>query len=243
MHAMVLCAPACGRTACGFRDAALLKQNPRLRSRLSEEALTNRIGAQHDPKPILDQLCYHGTRPQRKGELQLQRVLLREGVVNPLQGARIQFGRPAQADVHHQFRRAVDRGVRRRNAGGDGCHASGGASRQRTPILWCAKTAGYVLARPALPGSGMRSFTFSGPTVGLTHAAATMFPIPGKIASTAIAAIPASDFLGPTRDASGLIRHQPRSRRPNPTPGILAGRAPVAVTTPSISPCLAIEPE
>jgi len=45
---------------------------------------TNRIGAQHDPKPILDQLCHHGTRPQREGELQLQRVLLRDGVVNPL---------------------------------------------------------------------------------------------------------------------------------------------------------------
>ena len=24
---------------------------------------TNRIGAQHDPKPILDQLCHHGTHP------------------------------------------------------------------------------------------------------------------------------------------------------------------------------------
>ena len=63
---------------------------------------TNRIGAQHDPKLILDQLCHHGTRPQREGELQLQRVLLRDGVVNPLQGARIQFGRPAQKRLGFQ---------------------------------------------------------------------------------------------------------------------------------------------
>ncbi|MFZ1894495.1 MAG: hypothetical protein WAU59_10520, partial [Rhodoplanes sp.] len=29
---------------------------------------TNRIGAQHDPKPILDQLRQHGTRPQRESD-------------------------------------------------------------------------------------------------------------------------------------------------------------------------------
>ena len=63
---------------------------------------TNRIGAQPDPKLILDQLCRHGTYPQREGELQLQRVLLRDGVVNPLQGARIQFGRPAQKRLGFQ---------------------------------------------------------------------------------------------------------------------------------------------
>ena len=44
---------------------------------------TNRIGAQHDPKPVLDQLRHHGTRPQREGELQLQRVLLRELLGRP----------------------------------------------------------------------------------------------------------------------------------------------------------------
>ena len=63
---------------------------------------TNRIGAKHNPKPILDQLCHYGTRPQREGELQLQRVLMRDGVVNPLQGARIQFGRPAEKRLGFQ---------------------------------------------------------------------------------------------------------------------------------------------
>src|SRR5260370_2631154 len=57
---------------------------------------TNRIGIQHDTKLVLDQLCQHGARPQREGELQLQRVLLRYGVVNPLHGARIQFGRSSK---------------------------------------------------------------------------------------------------------------------------------------------------
>src|SRR6202162_5097695 len=57
---------------------------------------TNRIGTQHDTKLVLDQLCHHGARPQREGELQLQRVLLRYGVVNPLHGARIQFGRSSK---------------------------------------------------------------------------------------------------------------------------------------------------
>src|SRR5260370_9144581 len=57
---------------------------------------TNRIGTQHDAKLVLDQLCHHGARPQREGELQLQRVLLRYGVVNPFHGARIQFGRSSK---------------------------------------------------------------------------------------------------------------------------------------------------
>src|SRR6202007_1088223 len=57
---------------------------------------TNRIGTQHDTKLVLDQLCHHIARPQRERELQLQRILPRYGVVNPLHGARIQFGRSAE---------------------------------------------------------------------------------------------------------------------------------------------------
>src|ERR1700751_5624938 len=56
----------------------------------------NRIGTQHDTKLVLDQLCHHIARPQRERELQLQRILPRYGVVNPLHGARIQFGRSAE---------------------------------------------------------------------------------------------------------------------------------------------------
>ena len=50
---------------------------------------TNRIGTQHDIKLILDQFCHHFARPQREIELQLQRILLHYGLVNPLHGARI----------------------------------------------------------------------------------------------------------------------------------------------------------
>src|SRR5260370_22829563 len=57
---------------------------------------TNRIGTQHNTKLVLDQLCHHRARPQRDGELQLQRVLLRDGVVNPLHAARIRFGRSSK---------------------------------------------------------------------------------------------------------------------------------------------------
>src|SRR4029077_19898996 len=57
---------------------------------------TNRIGTQHDTKFVLDQLRHHLARPQREGERQLQRVLLRYGVVNPLRGARFKFSRPAK---------------------------------------------------------------------------------------------------------------------------------------------------
>ncbi len=67
------------------------------------------------------------------------------------------------------------------------------------------ETGGYLLAHPAplapFAGPGMQSFTFDGPTVGLTYVAATMFQLPGEITWTAIAAIPASDFLGPARHA------------------------------------------
>ena len=65
------------------------------------------------------------------------------------------------------------------------------------------ETASYLLTTPPGPlsGPGMQTFTFSGPRLGLTYAAATRFQVPGEIAWTAIAAIPVSDFLGPAQHA------------------------------------------
>src|ERR1700692_1277530 len=54
---------------------------------------TNRIGAQRDAKLIQDQLGHHVARPQSKRKLQLQRILLCHGLVNPLHSSCIQFGR------------------------------------------------------------------------------------------------------------------------------------------------------
>src|SRR6202023_798793 len=62
---------------------------------LSQQS-TNRIGAQRDGELILDQFGHHLARPQRKRKLQLQGILLRHGLVNPLYGARTQFGRSSK---------------------------------------------------------------------------------------------------------------------------------------------------
>lgn len=67
------------------------------------------------------------------------------------------------------------------------------------------ETAGYLLTHLAplgpLSGPGMHTFSFSGPELGLTYAAATRFQVPGEIAWTAVAAVRVSDFLGPARHA------------------------------------------
>src|SRR3979490_1572456 len=57
---------------------------------------TNRIGAQPAAKLDLDQLTHHDAPPKRERKLQLQRILLRNGLVDPLQGASIQFGRSSK---------------------------------------------------------------------------------------------------------------------------------------------------
>src|SRR5260370_42081533 len=59
---------------------------------LSEKA-PDRNQAQQDIEFIFDQRRRHLTRPQRKCELELQRVLLRHRVVNPLQLPAIEFRR------------------------------------------------------------------------------------------------------------------------------------------------------
>src|SRR5260370_1314606 len=53
----------------------------------------DRDQAQQDIEFIFDQRRYHLARPQRKCELELQRVLLRHRVVNPLQLPAIEFRR------------------------------------------------------------------------------------------------------------------------------------------------------
>src|SRR6516164_3912168 len=62
-------------------DAELSEQSP------------DRDQAQRDIEFIVDQCRHHLARPQRKGELELQRVLLRHRVVNPLQLLAIEFRR------------------------------------------------------------------------------------------------------------------------------------------------------
>jgi hypothetical protein len=54
------------------------------------------IGGQRDVEFPLDQRRHHLARPQRERKMQLQRVLLRHRVVNPLQRARVQLRRPAE---------------------------------------------------------------------------------------------------------------------------------------------------
>src|ERR1700720_3402189 len=54
---------------------------------------TDRNQAQRDIEFIFDQRCNHLARPQRKCELELQRILLRHRVVNPLQLLAVEFRR------------------------------------------------------------------------------------------------------------------------------------------------------
>src|ERR1019366_10213687 len=56
----------------------------------------NRIGAQHYAKLVVDQFGHHFARPQRELKLQLQRILLRHGLVDPLHSPRIQFWRSSK---------------------------------------------------------------------------------------------------------------------------------------------------
>src|SRR6266481_8812691 len=53
----------------------------------------DRHQAQRDIEFIFDQRCHHLARPQRKCELELQRILLRHRVVNPLQLLAVKFRR------------------------------------------------------------------------------------------------------------------------------------------------------
>ena len=56
----------------------------------------NGIGGQRDVEFPLDQSRHHLACPQCKRKLQLQRILLRHRVVNPLHRARVQLRRPAE---------------------------------------------------------------------------------------------------------------------------------------------------
>src|SRR6266404_1229160 len=69
----------------------LLAGDPELRQKPA-----NRIATQTDAKLVLDQLGHHVARPQRERKLQLQRILLRHCLVDPLHGARIQLWRPSK---------------------------------------------------------------------------------------------------------------------------------------------------
>jgi hypothetical protein len=64
------------------------------------------------------------------------------------------------------------------------------------------ETARYLLAQPGFPGqwpaNGVQSIVFWSPTLRETYAAASMFHVPGDVAWTLVATIPASDLLGPT---------------------------------------------
>src|SRR6266849_935224 len=57
---------------------------------------SDRDQAQRDLEFIFDQRRHHLTRPQRKCELELQRILLRHRVVNPLQLLAIEFRRTSE---------------------------------------------------------------------------------------------------------------------------------------------------
>jgi C4-dicarboxylate-specific signal transduction histidine kinase len=52
-----------------------------------------------------------------------------------------------------------------------------------------------------LPGTGLQSFSFDDPVLGKSYAAIKSFQAPGGISWTVVAAVPASDFLGPARSA------------------------------------------
>jgi hypothetical protein len=77
---------------------ALLRAVQRLLASDAElrQQSTNRIGAQRDAKLIQDQLGHHAARPQRERKLQLQRILLCHGLVDPLHSSCIQFGRSSK---------------------------------------------------------------------------------------------------------------------------------------------------
>src|SRR3984893_2259935 len=77
---------------------ALLRAVQRLLASDAElrQQSTNRIGAQRDAQLIQDQLGDHVARPQRERKLQLQRVLLSHGLIDPLHSSCIQFGRSSK---------------------------------------------------------------------------------------------------------------------------------------------------
>jgi PAS domain S-box-containing protein len=66
-------------------------------------------------------------------------------------------------------------------------------------------TARYLRTQPdilgELPTTGLQAFSFVDPALGLTYAAIKSFQAPGGVSWTVVAAIPASDFLGPVRYA------------------------------------------
>src|SRR5260370_27792339 len=66
-------------------------------------------------------------------------------------------------------------------------------------------TAHYLRTQPdilgQLPTTGLQAFSFDDSALGLTYAAIKSFQAPGGVSWTVVAAIPASDFLGPARYA------------------------------------------
>ncbi len=66
-------------------------------------------------------------------------------------------------------------------------------------------TAHYLRTQPEilgqLPTTGLQAFSFDDPALGLIYAAIKSFQVPGGASWTVVAAIPASDFLGPARHA------------------------------------------
>jgi PAS domain S-box-containing protein len=66
-------------------------------------------------------------------------------------------------------------------------------------------TARYLRTQPdipgQLPGTGLQAFSFDDPALGESYAAVKSFQAPGGVSWTVVAAIPASDFLGPARYA------------------------------------------
>ncbi len=66
-------------------------------------------------------------------------------------------------------------------------------------------TARYLKAQPdilgQLSGSGLRTFSFDDPALGESYAAVKNFQAPGGLSWTVVAAVPASDFLGPAQHA------------------------------------------
>src|SRR6202048_3215522 len=79
-------------------SSALLRAVQRLLASDAElrQQSTNGIGAQRDTKLIQDQLGHHVARPQSERKLQLQRILLCHGLVDPLHSSCIQFGRSSK---------------------------------------------------------------------------------------------------------------------------------------------------
>ena len=67
-----------------------LRSQSQLPQQTADRGLT-----QLDTKPLINDLSHHLRGPERKGKLQLQRILFGYGPIDPLQSSAIQFGRPS----------------------------------------------------------------------------------------------------------------------------------------------------